>query len=454
MENKKKILVLLKIFKNDLNPFDECALETALRIPDSEITVLSMSPLAYKDALLSLTRVGCNAVLVSDQAYALSDTVATANILAAAIKLLNPDVVFAGRQSVDGDTGQVPMMLSELLGFELVKKVINEEDGILFLRDGKQTSIKTKQIITFEKFRLLRSPSIFSKTSDVRIIDNNELKLFANRIGQPGSRTKVVSTFQNNEDRRFCKFIEYRDLKDVIAKAIKANNVQLNEPKTKINEVYYVGDIEKVAKKYAKSIKHLAIENCDVNEAIENIKKVNPKIILWEENEKIKELACRVAIKMDVGLCADCTNFQLLDGEIVITRPALSGDVMANIVCTSAISMATVRKDNNECDVAITVGRGAIEYIENIKKLAKEVNAEIYCSRPIADSGLMEYSRQVGLTGIMIKPKVCIAIGVSGAVQHIVGINKSQTIIAINSNKKEQIFDYADYGIVMDAKDI
>ena len=117
--------------------------------------------------------------------------------------------------------------------------------------------------------------------------------------------------------------------------------------------------------------------------------------------------------------------------------------------------MATIKAEaNNEEGVAITVGRGALPYLDRVEKLARKYNAQIYCSRPLADNGNFDYKKQVGLTGITIAPKVCITIGTSGAVQHIVGIDRSQTIIAININKREKIFDYANYGIVMDIKEL
>ena len=452
----KNIIVLLKIFKGDLNPFDETALETALRLKEEyDVTVLAMAPLAFQDILKNLTRLGCKAILLSDMGYAQSDTIATANILSALLKRLNPELIFAGRKSMDGDTAQVPMMLSELLGYRLVNRVINEENGLLKLRNGQTERLEDHTIITFEKFRPLRSPSIFSKVSDVEVMTNDDLNLPKERIGLLGSRTKVVRSYQNEEDKRFVTFINYEQLDEVIARELNKENKDVSaQLRQQIPLIYYVGDIEDVAKRYAKEVSHLAIEDKTTDEAINVIKDKDIKIILWEEADKIKELACRVAIKLDVGLCADCTNIKEENGEIVITRPALSGDVMADIVCTSKIAMATIRKSQSESNVAITVGKGAIDYLPQIQKLADKYQAEIYCSRPLADSGLMDYSKQVGLTGRSINPKICIVIGVSGAVQHIVGINKSKTIIAININKKEKIYDYVNYGIVMDAKDI
>jgi electron transfer flavoprotein alpha subunit len=451
----KKILVLLKIYKGDLNPFDECALECALSFPNSEVTCLAMSPLSHLETLENITRLGCDAILVSDKHYAGSDTIATAKVLAKAIKQIKPDLVFAGRQSVDGNTAQVPLMLSEMLNYEIIKKVISVEGNKVTTRTNESFNIDTKQIITFEKFKLLRSPSMFSKKRNVQVVDNSQLKLDENEVGLKGSPTQVIKTYSNESDRRFCSFIDYAKLDEVIKESLNKNNNQKEELINKIPVIHFVGDLEEISKKYAEKTVEIDVNGLTVDEVCSLIKKMDPKVILWEENDKYKELASRVAIKMNLGLCADCVSFNNINGKFVITRPALGGDVIADIVSSSTISMATIKSSttSNE-NVAITIGKGAIENIKGIEKLANKFNAKIYCSRPLADSGLIDYSHQVGLTGISISPKVCITIGTSGAVQHIVGINKSQTIIAINLNKKEKIFDYADYGVVMDAKNI
>ena len=173
----KNILVLLKIYKGDLNPFDECALECALSYPESKVTVLAMSPLSHLEALENLTRLGCDAVLVSDKVFAGSDTIATTKVLVKAIEQLQPDLIFAGRKSVDGNTAQVPFMVSELSGYQLINKVISIKGDVVKTRSDKSFEITEKQLLTFEKFKLLRSPSMFSKKREVKIIDNSILGL-------------------------------------------------------------------------------------------------------------------------------------------------------------------------------------------------------------------------------------------------------------------------------------
>ena len=452
----KKILVLIKIYKGDLNPFDECALECALSLKNADVSVLAMSPLSFKPVLEKLTRLGVNSYLVSDIKYAQSDTISTSYILSNAIKLINPDVVFAGRQSVDGNTAQVPLMLSKLLDFELINKVVDFDfdSEEMLLRDGQHALIKSKQIITFEKFKLLRSPSIFSKTKEVNIISNEILKLDDGKIGQLGSPTQVIKTYQNEKERRFAKFISYETLDNIVDISLKKDRSYCYEKINKAPCIFYIGDIKEIAKKYGEIIIELKVDALSLSQVIDLISKERPQIILWEENDKYKLLASQVAIETGNGLCADCSSFNYLNGKFIMTRPTLGGDLLADIISTSPISMATVRKISSSNEVAITVGKGAIKYLDNIKRFAKKYDAKIYCTRPVADENLMPYKYQVGLTGINIAPKVCICIGVSGMIQHVIGIDKANTIIAINNDKRAKIFDYADFGIVMDAKDV
>ena len=112
-----RILVPVKFYKGELNPFDMTALEIALD-KGKEVIALSMTPSVNFSAMESLTRIGAKAVMITDGVFAGSDTLVTAKVLSRAIKMFSPDAVFCGRQSVDGDTAQVPPMLSEILGLK------------------------------------------------------------------------------------------------------------------------------------------------------------------------------------------------------------------------------------------------------------------------------------------------------------------------------------------------
>lgn len=451
----KNIIVLLKIYKGDLNPFDECALECALSYPDSHITVLAMSPLSHLETLENLTRLGCDAILISDNIYAGSDTIATSKVLAKAIDLLKPDLIFAGRKSVDGNTAQVPLMVSELINYQLINKVISFGGNIVKTRNNECFEISNHQLLIFEKFKPLRAPSIFSKKKGIKVLTNSDLHLSEKDVGLNGSPTRVIRSYPNQNDRRFCQFIDYKKLDSVINDSLKKDFLEEKETINKVPLIHYVGNLKDIAEKYGEKVKEINVNNLSLEDIIKHIQEAKPQIILWEENDKYKEIASRIAIRLNYGLCADCVSLSYINNQFVITRPALGGDVIADIICTSLTSMATIKaSSHNNDNIAITIGKGAEPYIDKIKVFADKYQAQIYCSRPLADSSIIDYSRQVGLTGITIAPKVCITIGTSGAIQHIVGINKSQTIIAININKKEKVFDYADYGVVMDIKDI
>ncbi len=135
MKNKK-VLVALKYFKGELNPFDSSALECALDLGFEDITVLAMSPHSVSEQLRSLTRFGVKAILVTDPAYAGSDTLATSYILSETIKRINPDYVFCGRQSIDGDTAQVPPMIAKRLGYSFVGNVTEISKDNFVTRNG------------------------------------------------------------------------------------------------------------------------------------------------------------------------------------------------------------------------------------------------------------------------------------------------------------------------------
>ncbi|MDY2841175.1 MAG: FAD-binding protein, partial [Candidatus Borkfalkiaceae bacterium] len=149
------------------------------------------------------------------------------------------------------------------------------------------------------------------------------------------------------------------------------------------------------------------------------------------------------------GLCADCISFRVENGELIMTRPARGGNVTADIVARSEMKFATVKTARaGENDVIFSVGKGCVNNIKEIKSLAMRYGAELCCSRAVADSGKMPYSTQVGLTGKTVSPKIYVAFGISGAVQHTCAITGADAVIAVNSDKNARIFDYADYGII------
>lgn len=227
------------------------------------------------------------------------------------------------------------------------------------------------------------------------------------------------------------------------------------------------------------------------------IKKYKPAALLLGATAFGRSLAPRLAARLNTGLTADCTALAI-DPEtklLMQTRPAFGGHLMATIVCPDARpQMASVRPrvfplpardgarpcrvvfeqpcgaqspvmlieriarekgaDVGAADILVSVGQGigGVENIALAEKLAERLGGALSSSRPLVDAGVMPYARQVGQTGKTVAPKIYIALGISGAMQHMAGV-AAKTIAAINTDPDAPIFDYARYGVIADCGD-
>jgi electron transfer flavoprotein alpha subunit len=232
-------------------------------------------------------------------------------------------------------------------------------------------------------------------------------------------------------------------------------------------------------------------------------KQVSPKIIMLSHSFVGKEVAPRLACRLNGELTADCIDLRIdpSDGLLIRSKPIYGGNAIAVLKCegfpqivtvrknafepteqvgekSDVVEMApgldesmlrvrslkTVREDVAELDkasVIIAGGRGIAEKedFEILKALAGAMskthgNVMIGCSRPVVDKCWMSSDHQVGLTGSMIAPDAYIAIGISGAIQHLVGMIRSKKIISINTDPGCNMFKVSDYGVVGDYKEI
>ncbi len=453
-----KIAVCVKIVDGEVNPFDECALEEALKIQDAEVYAVSMGPLSTKDKLHSLTRLGVKkAFLLSDNAYAGSDTLATSYILSTFLRKGDFDLILCGRQTIDGDTAQVGPCLATMLGYSLCTNVMNLQsisDKVSVQTRMGNECVPLPALLTIERINTLRFPSIFSKMGEIEVIDNSVLQADTSRCGLYGSPTRVLKTFQNDSGFRKCKFIEPSEFKELVNTLSQKprDAQQAVQSHTKLKNVWAIGEtVSKKAYEIAENVRVLT--QTDPQEISELAQKEKPSVILWNADLWGRKNAPIVAALLNTGLCADCTSLET-DGEnLFMYRPAKSGNIIAKIECTTHPQMATVRCEVKSDDIIVSGGRGVAHCTDKLKAFSEKLGAELCASRALVDKGGAEYSAQVGLTGKTVSPKIYIAVGISGAVQHTCAVGGSDVVIAINPDKDAQIFDFCDYGVVSSFED-
>ena len=243
------------------------------------------------------------------------------------------------------------------------------------------------------------------------------------------------------------------------------------------------------------------------------INEYKPEIVLVGATAIGRDLGPRVSARVATGLTADCTVLEIGDfpinpipnqeqkhNQLLMTRPAFGGNTIATIACPdNRPQMATVRPgvmqkidridgakaeviefnpgftpDNKYVEILEVVksvkdtvdimdakilvsggrGVGSAENFKMLQDLADVLGGTVSCSRAVVDSGWMERDYQVGQTGKTVRPNLYFAIGISGAIQHVAGMEESDIIIAINKDADAPIFDVADYGIVGDLNKI
>ncbi|MDO5579768.1 MAG: FAD-binding protein [Planctomycetia bacterium] len=444
-----KTVVCVKIIKGEINPFDAAALEAALRADPSEITVLCMGPMIAQDPLRALTRLGnLRVILLSDLVFAGSDTLATAQVLSAAIRKLDPDLIFCGRQSIDGDTAQVGPCLAAKLDWNLIANVLKFGSENCETRTGSEP-VAIPSVLTFERIYPLRFPSLRSKIGEIEIWDNKILGIDPARCGLAGSPTRVRETFESDRGRRKCRFISRSELEPLIRDLLQKPNRKrkIAESKKKFPAVWAVGhEVEKEAFAIADQVIFLEKESPKI--IAEKVKKEKPEVVLWNADLWGRKTAPQVAGILDLGLAADCTMLET-DGKILsMYRPAFEARLLAKVESLARPQMATVRTTEISGKLIAAAGRGVAAQYDQIRRFADHLGAEFAASRGLVDEGIAPYEMQIGLTGRQVAPKIYLAIGISGAVHHTCAIENAEYIIAINKDKDARIFDYADFGVI------
>ena len=236
-----------------------------------------------------------------------------------------------------------------------------------------------------------------------------------------------------------------------------------------------------------------------LKQAIESAK---PQLVLFPHTYQVRDFAPKLAATLGKGMIGDCIGYRIENGKLVFVRQMFQGKTAADVTFLGAgpwfasfqsgafradqlkasdsgarpIQLVTIELkaeqirtkplelfkeaksavDLTQAPLIVAVGRGikAPENIPQAEAVAKAMGAEIAASRPICDEGWLPMERQIGSSGQTVAPKLYLALGISGAIQHVVGMKGARTIVAINKDQNAPIFEIADYGVVGDIFEI
>ena len=231
----------------------------------------------------------------------------------------------------------------------------------------------------------------------------------------------------------------------------------------------------------------------------ELVRRVNPSLILFPHTYQVRDFAPKLATRLERSFASDVVKVRIENGAPVLVRQLFQGKLNADFqfagpppyfasiqagayradqledgsaeveTFTPALEAAAIRAaagapfresaravDLTAAEIIVSVGRGikAPENLEMARKLAALLGGELAASRPICDEGWLPMERQIGSSGQTVAPKLYLALGISGAIQHVVGMKGARTIVAVNKDANAPIFEVADYGIVGDLFEI
>ena len=558
---------------SEVNPFDVLGLVRAVELkadPQDEVVVLTMGPPTAQEGLTSCLALGADrGVLITDRALAGSDTLATSRALALALQREAPDLIICGRNSTDGETGQVGPEVAELMGLPHVSHVRRLE-----LSDDRRTAIVER--ITDEGLQTLEcdlpavicvtegvAPELFPNRQQMeegaaKPVDEVNCSMLSDDVSQfgaPGSPTWVneIRLVEPNRLGVTLQEVSPEDAAKQIAQSVRDRLAELesSEPESsgealprypgttersiwvvaentrdglahvtyemlgKARELTTVTQSEVVAvaispegERHAPALaaagadRVLIIDNSTLgpvcsravgNALAEAVRGETPYAILFASTADGRDLAARLAARLSLGLTGDAIDLEIDgDGQLVQLKPALGGNVVAPILSKTLPNLVTLRpglltpavpdpgasvtaqrlaaepfggadvrligeefqEDTEGLDLArarIVVGVGmgvGEENVAGVLEAARSLGASVATTRDVVHEGWLPQQLQVGISGRTIAPTVYIAVGIRGAFNHTVGLQRAGIIVAINQNRRATIFRSSDFGVV------
>ncbi len=563
---------------SEVNPFDLLGLVRAVELkksPDDEVVVISMGPPGASEGLTNCVALGADrSVLITDRALAGSDTLATSRALSLALEREKPDLIICGRNSADGDTGQVGPEIAELMGLPHIssvrkldlsddgKSVIAEritDEGIQTLQcdlpvlvcvtegvapelypDREQMEraegIAAEEVTAADlssdlsQFGLEGSPTW---VDEIRLVEPNRLGVLledatpeeaakqaadalrqrlaelaaADSAGSGKSAVAALPRYPNSKDKSIW----------VVAETTSQGLAHVTlEMLGKVRELTQFTKSEVVAVLISSSpdaaVEELATQGADRVLTMDNsqlgpvfgravgaslaevVSKENPYAVLFAATADGRDLASRLAARLGLGLTGDAMDLEIdAEGRLVQLKPALGGNVVAPILSKTLPNLVTIRPGlltpavsepgatatveqiaavpsdgpdlrllkevfqedqeglllaNAAVVVGIGMGVGGLENVAKVQEMARSIGASIAITRAVVHEGWLPQQLQVGISGRTIAPTVYISVGVRGAFNHTVGLQKAGVIISINQNRRAVMFRSSDFGIV------
>jgi len=563
-----------------LNPADMFAIEEGIRIKErygAEVTGICMgvpkAVVALKQAIaMGLDRI----ILMSDQRFAGSDTYATSYVLSRGIAHIGAfDLVICGKQSVDGDTGQVAQEMAAHMGVPCLINVVsftlaaNDMADCVVLTEYGYLEVRLELPAVISVLKGINEPRVptvagiaKAQSAEINIISVEDIKIDVGKCGLLGSPTRVKSVryhvheqrenvditdkyihviesvlekvrgfdeddksrWQNGHIPNLDKKVNLEKREEVwVLCEVDDGEISLNSRQLVSKAAQIISESQRLCSvvlrsynvDWMKQLESYGVERIycfaeeitisDFSESMPNTlyaicKKYKPDIVLFGGTVWGKWIAPLVAAKLGTGLTADCLDLKIEEdtGNLLQIRTAYGGNLIAEIVCPDTRpQMATVRtnafSDRPACsgyglipevidisefichhsrimvtgmkcgsnrdsfannlsnaDIVICGGRGVggKQGFKKLFELSQIIGGAVGATRYAVDAGWIDYSFQIGQTGMIVRPKVYINFGVSGAIEHIVGMQEAGCVISVNQDPAAPIFAYSHYKIV------